>query len=121
MTPLSPRDQAKGLALAVFGVLILTPDTLIMRLVGAEPWTTLFWRGVMMTVGFILLALIWYRGRAIAAVRAVGGIRVASLRRVDLQHRVFRDLDQRNIGRQHLDHRRLGAAIRGGDRHGRLG
>lgn len=74
MTPLSPRDQAKGLALAVFGVLILTPDTLIMRLVGAEPWTTLFWRGVMMTVGFILLALIWYRGRAIAAVRAVGGL-----------------------------------------------
>ncbi|NQW11456.1 MAG: DMT family transporter [Alphaproteobacteria bacterium] len=74
MTHPSPRDQAKGLVLAVLGVLILTPDTLIMRLVGAEPWTTLFWRGAMMTVGFVLLALVWYRGRTVAAIRAIGGL-----------------------------------------------
>lgn len=60
--------------LAILGVLVLTPDTLIMRLVGADPWTTLFWRGATMTVGFVLLLLVRYRGRSLAILRAVGGV-----------------------------------------------
>lgn len=74
MLPDPSRDQAKGLMLAVLGVLVLTPDTLIMRLVGADPWTTLFWRGAMMTIGFVLLSLVRYRGRSFAILRAVGGM-----------------------------------------------
>lgn len=65
-------DQTKGLSLAVLGVLILTPDTLLMRLVGADAWTILFWRGLFMTVGYVGLLVLWYRRRCLSVVAAIG-------------------------------------------------
>lgn len=46
--------QAKGLALAIGGVLILTPDALLVRLISVDQWSLLFWRGLFT---FITLAL----------------------------------------------------------------
>ena len=37
---------ARGLTLTFVGVLVVTPDTLLVRLVDADPWTTVFWRGL---------------------------------------------------------------------------
>ena len=37
---------ARGLALTFAGVLAVTPDTLLVRLVDADPWTLVFWRGL---------------------------------------------------------------------------
>lgn len=68
----SAADPAKGLTLAVLGILILTPDTVLMRMVGADAWTILFWRGVLMTVGYVGLLAIRYRSGCLAAVAAVG-------------------------------------------------
>ena len=41
-------NKSKGIALAVFGVLLLTPDTLFMRLSELEKWQLGGWRGVLM-------------------------------------------------------------------------
>lgn len=56
-----------GLALATFGALVLTPDTLLMRLSGMEGFAMLAWRGVLM--GSVLLA-VWAVARRGAARRA---------------------------------------------------
>ncbi len=37
------------------GVVLLSPDTLILRLAGADPWTLLFWRGVLTGLAYLLL------------------------------------------------------------------
>ena len=41
-------NKSKGIVLAVFGVLLLTPDTLFMRLSVLEKWQLGGWRGVLM-------------------------------------------------------------------------
>jgi drug/metabolite transporter (DMT)-like permease len=70
----STADPVKGLTLAVLGVLILTPDTVLMRLVGADAWTILFWRGLLMTVGYVGLLAARYRSGCIAALLGIGRI-----------------------------------------------
>ena len=55
---------AKGFLLTLAGVLVLTPDTLLVRLVDAGPLTQMFWRGVLS--GVVILA-----GFAIFARRAL--------------------------------------------------
>ena len=39
-------DQAKGIGLVVVGVAILSPDAALIRLITADNWTLLFWRGL---------------------------------------------------------------------------
>ena len=38
-------DQQKGIALAFFGVLMITPDSLFIRLVNINSWDLVFYRG----------------------------------------------------------------------------
>ena len=47
-------DYEKGLLITLTGVLVLSPDTLLVRLVDAEALTQLFWRGVLS--GTVILA-----------------------------------------------------------------
>ncbi len=47
-----PRP-ALGLLMALAGALIITPDTLLIRLSGLEGWGLTFWRGVL--IGFSLI------------------------------------------------------------------
>ena len=49
-------SQLRGLPVAVAGVLLLSPDSLVIRLVGAEPLIVLFWRGLTMAIGFAVAA-----------------------------------------------------------------
>lgn len=65
-------DYAKGLWLTLTGVLILSPDVLLIRLAGLPEWTLMFWRGAGMG-GMIALWLLLTQGRAaMAAFRGVG-------------------------------------------------
>jgi drug/metabolite transporter (DMT)-like permease len=41
-------DHAKGLFLTTLGVIILTPDALLIRLIETGTWTLVFWRGLLM-------------------------------------------------------------------------
>ena len=51
-------DYQKGLLWTSLGVLCLTPDALLVRLIECDPWTLLFWRGILMSVGFSLY-VVW--------------------------------------------------------------
>ncbi len=62
MTDLSPH--AKGLLITALGVLVLTPDSLLIRLVSADAWTLTFWRGVLYAVGMCAGIAAISRGRA---------------------------------------------------------
>lgn len=65
-------DHAKGLLITGFGVLILTPDGLLVRLIEADNWTVVFWRGLLSAI-FILGALaVMQRRDFVPNVRAVG-------------------------------------------------
>ena len=51
--------RRRGFWLTLSGVLILTPDTLLIRLIDIDPWTMNFWRGSMMAfslfIGYFLV------------------------------------------------------------------
>ncbi len=65
-------DYAKGLLLTLTGVLILSPDVLLIRLAGLPEWTLMFWRGAGMA-GMITLWLLLTEGRGVfRAFRGVG-------------------------------------------------
>ena len=51
-------DHAKGLLITALGVLILTPDSLLIRMIAIDQWSTIFWRGSLMSVG-LLAYVIW--------------------------------------------------------------
>lgn len=55
-------DRQKGIFLAFFGVLLITPDSLIIRLVSLDTWNLLFYRSIVPGL-FILIgcALVWKR------------------------------------------------------------
>lgn len=50
-------SHQRGLLMTVVGVLVLTPDALLLRLVGTDHWTLMFWRGVIASI--VLLAFSW--------------------------------------------------------------
>jgi drug/metabolite transporter (DMT)-like permease len=64
--------HAKGLAIVTLGVLILTPDALLVRLIGIDHWNLLVWRGFLQGFGLLLLLLAFYRGGTLASFRAIG-------------------------------------------------
>lgn len=74
MPPSPPglTDHRKGLLLTSLGVLILTPDSLLVRLIDAEPFTLLVWRGVLQTLGILAILAVQYRGRLTLPFRAIG-------------------------------------------------
>jgi len=52
-------DHARGVFITAAGVVLISPDALLLRLVSVDPWTVLFWRGLGM---FAVLALFtWAR------------------------------------------------------------
>ena len=67
----------KGLLMTVFAVIILSPDSVLIRLVeDASPevdsWTVLFWRGLLYAVGVSLLVFIKYRSKTIKEFQNIG-------------------------------------------------
>jgi drug/metabolite transporter (DMT)-like permease len=76
---ISPAEYRRGFALTLFGVLVLTPDTLMIRLIDIDPWTMNFWRGALMSFSLLAVCTVM-RGRAlIGDIRGLGfaGLSVA--------------------------------------------
>ncbi|MPZ10080.1 MAG: EamA family transporter [Kiloniellaceae bacterium] len=65
-------DHHKGLLLTSLGVLALTPDSLLVRLIDADPFTLLVWRGLLQALGVLAILAVLHRGRVAAPFRAVG-------------------------------------------------
>ena len=64
--------HVKGLLITGFGVLVMTPDGLLVRLVDADEWTLLFWRGLLAGIGMAIGLTLIYRGKTWALIRQIG-------------------------------------------------
>lgn len=66
------NEYLKGLLITLAGVLIITPDSLLIRLIEGNSWTVVCWRnflsGVVITLGLAL----YYRGDFLEKIRSVG-------------------------------------------------
>ena len=66
------NNQLKGWILGILGILTLSPDTLIIRLVDSDPWTFIAWRGAFMAVGMLFILSFSYRLQVFSKFFAVG-------------------------------------------------
>ncbi len=65
-------DHLKGILLTTAGVIILSPDAILMRLLNADTWTILFWRGITFSFGITLLMFLMYRRDTIRQFMKIG-------------------------------------------------
>lgn len=65
-------DQLKGLLITVAGIIALCPDSLLIRLINADQWTLIFWRGLATGVGICVLCLCYYRRNTLKAFVRIG-------------------------------------------------
>ena len=66
------NSHLKGLLIAFFGILILTPDAVLVRLADSNSWTVLFWRGLFFAAGILVILLITYRSKAVNELINIG-------------------------------------------------
>jgi drug/metabolite transporter (DMT)-like permease len=67
-------DHAKGLLLTSLGVLVITPDALLIRLIAVDPWTLTFWRGLLSAIGLAAGLALLYRGRFLPMMAGIGAM-----------------------------------------------
>lgn len=65
-------DHLKGILLTTAGVVILSPDAILIRFLNADTLTVIFWRGIVFAIGIILLMLIMYRNDTVKQFIKVG-------------------------------------------------
>lgn len=65
-------QYTKGFLITLAGVLVITPDTLLIRLIDADSWTLLFWRGALSAVGIAVGVFATQGVRAFGAFRTIG-------------------------------------------------
>ena len=54
-------EYLKGLIITVIGVLVVTPDSLLIRLIDADSWTVIFWRNSLSGFAIQLGLFLYYR------------------------------------------------------------
>lgn len=64
--------HGKGLLLTALGVLFLSPDTLLIRLVDMEVWNLAVWRSILQAIGLTLLVAAFYGRHAPGAFWSIG-------------------------------------------------
>ena len=65
--------HAKGIVITAAGVLVITPDTLLIRLIATDPWTLLACRSLLMGLAMTAGLALYYRGGTLACFRSIGG------------------------------------------------
>ena len=65
-------SHLKGILMTFIGVVVLSPDSVLIRLADADSWTVLFYRGLLMSIGVMILLLITYRSKTIVEFKKIG-------------------------------------------------
>lgn len=65
-------DRGKGILMSIGGVVVLSPDSLLIRLAALDDFTLLFYRGLFPVVAISLILLLYYRGDLIPALLRIG-------------------------------------------------
>ena len=55
---LTNSDKKRGVFLCLTGIILISPDTLILKLIGADLWTLTFWRGGLSAMGLAIVVLL---------------------------------------------------------------
>ena len=53
-------EHTKGILITLAGVLILSPDSLVIRLIQLDAWTLTFWRGIFISFWIGLTMLVFF-------------------------------------------------------------
>ncbi len=69
-------DYVRGFALATVGVVVLSPDSLLVRLIETDVWTLLFWRGLLAALALGAILAVRYRAATPAMLHAIGRLGV---------------------------------------------
>ena len=71
----------KGILLTTLGVIILSPDALLIRLLNTSTWTVVFWRGLAFSIGITLLLMLMHRGKTVQQFKKIGkpGLLIGSI------------------------------------------
>ncbi|SKA51582.1 DMT family transporter [Enterovibrio nigricans] len=57
------QDEAKGRVFTLMGVMILSFDSLLVRLIDSDPWTLIFWRGLLPSLVYFLVQ--WHMDKTV--------------------------------------------------------
>ncbi len=68
--------HAKGLAIGIAGLIVLSPDSLLIRMISVGGWTLVFWRGLLMGSTLLLGVAVTNRGAFVRTVGSIGKIGV---------------------------------------------
>ncbi len=66
------NTRTKGLLITIGGVLVLTPDSLLIRLVDADVWTVTFWRGLLFGTAILAGGFVFARQDFMNTIRHFG-------------------------------------------------
>ena len=75
--PSHRSSHHRGLMITALGVLVLSPDSLLVRLIAVDQWTMVFWRGILMALALALFYGIAYGRGALDHFRAIGAAGLA--------------------------------------------
>lgn len=65
-------DHLKGILITTLGVIILSPDALLIRLLEVDTWTAVMWRGIAFAIGIFILMLLMYRQNTAKQFKKIG-------------------------------------------------
>ena len=65
-------DKQKGITLSLLGVLIITPDSLFLRLINLPSWELLFYRGLIPFFCLFFVLLIYYKKKFLQSIIVTG-------------------------------------------------
>ena len=66
------NEYIKGLLITLTGVLVITPDSLLIRLIEADSWTVIFWRNSLSGLTILLGLLVYYRRDFLRQLLSIG-------------------------------------------------
>jgi len=64
--------HARGILIAIMGVIVLSPDSLLIRLLQLDDFTLIFYRGLLPACTIVLLLIVYYRRNFLSVVMAAG-------------------------------------------------
>ena len=72
------NPHIRGLVITALGVLIITPDSLLVRLIGTDAWTILFFRGAFLALSLALFIIVRFGRETLNVTLAIGRVGILS-------------------------------------------
>ena len=71
-------SYARGFAMAIVGIVVVSPDSLLVRLIETDVWTLLFWRGLLSALALGVFLVARHRSATPEILRTIGRLDVVA-------------------------------------------